>query len=516
MQQRASGILLHITSLPSRGGIGDLGPAAYSFLDFLTAAGQSIWQVLPLGPTGLGNSPYSTVSAFAGNPLLISLDDLAERGWIEKRRLESLPPETGPVDFDQVVAAKIPLLREAALNFARLAPESMRAGYGAFCTKNSWWLDDYALFAVLRPHYHLEAWNQWPKGLAQRRPDAVAGARKQFAQQIEMERVIQFAFFEQWKALHKECARRGVRIMGDVAIFLNFDSADVWTHPDIFYLNEELEPEVVSGVPPDAFSETGQRWGNPLYRWDVLKQRGYDWWVNRLRWTLGNCDLARIDHFRGFEACWEIPADEPTAVNGRWVKGPGGDLFNTLRRELGDVPLIAEDLGLITPEVEALREQQQLPGMKVLQFGFGDTGARIYLPHRFVEDTVVYTGTHDNDTTVGWWDHASEAERHAAGTYFGPEMDGIHWAMIRAALTSVARMALVPLQDVLGLGSDCRMNMPSVPEGNWTWRYAPDALTAELAAKLAAITEVSDRLAERAEKEPESPEKQEKREEPVA
>jgi len=513
MRQRASGILLHVTSLPSRGGIGDLGPAAYSFLDFLAPAGQSIWQVLPLGPTGLGNSPYSTVSAFAGNPLLISLERLAERGWIESQRLESLPTHVGRVDFDQVVASKIPLLREAAENFLRLAPASMRESYELFCSRQSWWLDDYALFAVLRPLHNLEPWNRWPKEIATRKPEALTRVRREFAQQIAVERVIQFAFFEQWQALHAECTRRAIRIMGDVAIFLNFDSVDVWTHPDIFYLNEDLEPEVISGVPPDAFSETGQRWGNPLYRWDVLKQRGYDWWVRRLRWTLENCDLARIDHFRGFESYWEIPADEPTAVNGRWVAGPGHDLFDTLRRELGDVPLIAEDLGVITPEVEALREQQQLPGMKVLQFAFGDINAHVYLPHRYQENTVVYTGTHDNDTTAGWWDHASDAERHAAGTYFGPEMDGIHWAMIRAALTSVARLALIPLQDVLGLGSEARMNMPSVPEGNWGWRYAPDSLTPELAAKLAAITEVTDRSPARAEAKDEPPPAAEKREE---
>jgi 4-alpha-glucanotransferase len=494
MHPRASGILLHPTSFPSRGGIGDFGPAAYEFVDFLREAKQTLWQILPLGPVGYGNSPYSSTSAFAGNPLMISLERLADRGWIDPARLQQLLPATGNVNFEQVWETKYCLIEEAARGFLKNASGKNRHRFDSFCRGNAWWLEDYALFEVLRKEYGGKSWNEWPREIARRDNDAQYFARERHAADLEIARAVQFGFFEQWKALHSECARRGIQIMGDVAIFVSFDSADVWTHPDIFRLDANLDPEVVAGVPPDAFSSTGQRWGNPLYRWDVLKSRGYDWWIQRMGWTLKNCDLVRIDHFRGFEACWEIPADEPTAVNGHWTKGPGDDLFNVLRERLGGLPLIAEDLGVITPEVEALRDRLEIPGMKVLQFGFGDPGAHIYLPHKYEPNTVVYTGTHDNDTTPGWWRTVSEAERRAASAYFGNENDGIQWAMIRAAETSVSRLCVIPLQDVLGLGSEGRMNVPSRADGNWSWRYAPGSLKTDLAKKLADLTEVADRV----------------------
>jgi 4-alpha-glucanotransferase len=492
--ERASGILLHPTSLPSRGGIGDLGPAAYAFVDFLAAAQQGLWQVLPLGPVGLGNSPYSATSAFAGNPLLVSLERLAERGWIDGNRLESLPGSTSKVDYDRVRATKVPLLREAARNFLSSADSRARERYDFFRNANAWWLEDFVLFDSLREQYHFVAWNQWPRELVERRPEALDEARRNLGPELEIHRIIQFAFSEQWRALHQYCRELGIKVIGDVAIFISYDSADVWTHPDIFHLNADLEPAVVAGVPPDAFSETGQRWGNPLYRWEVLKTRSYDWWVQRMRWALQTCDILRLDHFRGFEKYWEIPAEEPTAVHGTWIDGPKDDLFDVLFRELGKLPFIAEDLGLITAEVHALRQRLQIPGMRVMQFGFGNPGAHIYLPHRFEPNTVVYTGTHDNDTALGWWKSgATDAERLAASDYLGNVTDGIHWAFVRAAETSVASLCVVPLQDVLGLDSDARMNTPSRADGNWAWRYLPEDLTSDVIERLRAMTELSDR-----------------------
>ncbi len=492
---RASGILLHPTSLPARGGIGDFGPAAYEFVDWLAAARQGLWQILPLGPVGLGNSPYSSISAFAGNPLLISLERLADRGWIEPSQLRELPSESGPVDYERVRAAKLPLLREAAQNFVTAASGAARARYEEFTRANRWWLDDYVVFEALRRRTCNAAWNRWPLELARRDPEALARFREQHAQELEVTRAVQFAFWEQWRALHNACRRRSIRVMGDVAIFVSFDSADVWTHPELFQLDPEtLEPSFVAGVPPDAFSATGQRWGNPLYRWDVLRGRGYDWWIERMRWALETCDLLRLDHFRGFQQYWEIPASEETAVRGRWVNGPGEEFFHALERALGRVPLVAEDLGHITPDVHALRNRLGIPGMRVMQFGFG-RHAHQYLPHWYDDMTVAYTGTHDNDTTLGWWQNlASDAERRDAEIYLGRDSDGIHWAFIRAVVASPARYCIVPLQDVLGLGSEARMNVPSRPDGNWTWRYEPGALTPALAQRLASLAEVSDRV----------------------
>ena len=495
---RAAGILLHPTSLPSRGGIGDLGPAAYSFVDSLASARQGLWQVLPLGPLGYGNSPYSSISAFAGNPLLISLQRLADHGWIDQAKFSSSSfaagSDSGAVEYDHVFAVKMPLLFEAGRNFVASASAGARQRFERFCSENSWWLDDFVLFDALRAQNKLASWNEWPAGLAQREPGALEQARKKLADDLKIRCALQFAFYEQWRALRRYCSQRSIRIVGDVAIFVNYDSADVWMHRELFRLKENLEPEVVSGVPPDFFSKTGQRWGNPLYRWDVMKTRGYQWWIQRLRWTTRNCDYVRLDHFRGFDQFWEIPADDPTAINGRWVDGPRDDLFDKLREALGGLPFFAEDLGYITPSVHALRERLQMPGIAVLQFGFGDEGAHMYLPHH-AAGKVIYTGTHDNDTTAGWFRAgAADHERRNAEAYLGRCDDGIHWAFIRAAQTSPAEFALIPLQDVLGLGSEARMNTPSLHGGNWKWRLAPGQFTAELTAKLSHLAEVTDRL----------------------
>jgi 4-alpha-glucanotransferase len=494
LSERSSGILLHPTSLPSRGGIGDLGPAAYDFVDWLAAAKQTLWQILPLQPVGAGNSPYSCTSAFAGNVLMVSLERLADDGLLNHDPVSALADGDARVDFERVRDQKLPLLREAAATFFRSAPAAARERYDTFCRDNEWWLEDYVLFSVLRERFREQAWNTWPREVARRDPDTIARLRSELQEPLDEERFMQFAFFEQWGHLRSYCADRGIRIIGDVSIFVSYDSADVWTNPELFRLKKDLSPAVVSGVPPDAFSETGQRWGNPLYDWDALRARGYDWWIGRMRWAIETCDVVRIDHFRGFEAYWEIPAEEPTAVHGRWVQGPNESLFQALRAALGKLPFIAEDLGYITPPVHRLRKALEIPGMKILQFGFGNKGAHIYLPHRYEPDCVVYTGTHDNDTIVGWWNNgATDEEKELVSTYLEIGDDGVHWAFIRAALTSVANLCVIPVQDVLGLGSEARMNVPSETDGSWTWRLSAGALTSELAEKMAVLVEVTDR-----------------------
>ena len=494
LAQRSSGILMHPASLPSRGGVGDFGPAAYRFVDWLSAAEQTLWQILPFGPVGFGNSPYSCTSAFAGNVLMVSLERLADRGLIDATRVANLPDGESPTDFATVREHKLPLLREAAGNFLKSAGKIGRGRYDAFCRENNWWLEDYVMFSVFREHFDEQPWNEWPEEIARRDSKALGKLCAKLQQPIGEERFLQFAFFEQWRGLRMYCAARGIRIIGDVAIFVSYDSADVWTHPGIFRLNKDLSPEFVAGVPPDAFSETGQRWGNPLYDWEALKAQKYDWWIQRMRWAVDTCDIVRLDHFRGFQAYWQIPAQDPTAANGVWVKGPNADLFDALRNALGKLPFIAEDLGYITPEVVALRKKLDIPGMKVMQFGFGDRGAHMYLPHQFERDAVVYTGTHDNDTTTGWWaSGATEEEKKLASSYLGICEGRVHWAFVRAALTSVAAFCVIPVQDILGLGSEARMNVPSQTEGNWTWRLAKDALTPELAQQLAGLVEITDR-----------------------
>jgi 4-alpha-glucanotransferase len=453
-----------------------------------------VWQVLPLGPLGYGNSPYSSTSAFAGNPLLISLERLADHGWIDRTQFDVSSSSPAAVGYEQVFARKLPLLFEAAHRFLKSASQEALGRFKAFRAENAWWLDDFVLFDSLRARHKLKPWNQWPHELASRETAALKKATEDLADDLRVRSALQFAFHEQWRALRRYCAERAIRIVGDVAIFVNHDSADVWTHPELFRLDHNLEPEVVAGVPPDFFSKTGQRWGNPLYRWEVMKQQGYQWWIQRLRWATQHCDYIRLDHFRGFDQFWEIPAADPTAVNGRWVDGPRDDLFLKLREALGGLPFFAEDLGYITPEVHALRDRLQIPGMSVLQFGFGDEGAHMYLPHR-AADKVIYTGTHDNDTVVGWWDSgAAEHERRHAESYLGRCDDGIHWAFIRAAQGSPACLSVVPVQDILGLGSEARMNTPSLHGGNWRWRLQENHLNEDVASKMALLAEVSDRL----------------------
>jgi 4-alpha-glucanotransferase len=490
---RSTGILLHPTSLPSRGGIGDFGPAAYQFLDFLAKARQGVWQVLPLNPPANGNSPYSSTSAFAGNPLLISLERLAEHGWLDSALLPALSPEASRVDYEHVNRDKSPLLREAARNFLERATGNARQRFDDFCHGNAWWLDDYVLFDTLREK-HGKDWSLWPTEFARRDLSVVEVAKQQLAADLSLRRVVQFFFWEQWRALRNYCVRKSIRVVGDVAIFVDYESADVWGHRDLFRLNQDLQPEAVAGVPPDYFSATGQRWGNPLYNWEAIRATGYRWWIQRLRWAAQTCDLVRLDHFRGFAQFWEIPASDPTAINGRWVDGPGDEFFNQLHQELGGLPFFAEDLGYITPDVVALRDRQKIPGMAVLQFAFGDAGAHAYLPHRLKADCVLYTGTHDNDTTLGWWATLAEKERCAVQALVGRCEDGPNWGLIRLAQSSPAMLSVVPLQDVLSLGSEARLNIPSTPTGNYLWRYPPEALTPELAQDLAALAEVTDRL----------------------
>jgi 4-alpha-glucanotransferase len=496
--QRSSGILFHVSSLPSYGGIGDLGPAAHEFVAFLAAAKQHVWQVLPLCPTGYGNSPYAGSSAFAGNPYLISLEFLSDWGWIDGSRIGGLAGRGGNVDFDEVERRKLPLLFEAAGNFLDRGPrEPALAGqweqFEQFCRAESSWLADYVLYAELRRQFNTGAWTTWPEPLRRRNPDALAKVAATHGRRLAQEQVLQFAFARQWSGLRELAAKNAIRILGDVAIFVNMDSADVWVHPDIFELDKELKPIRIAGVPPDYFSPTGQRWGNPLYRWDVLRARGFDWWIGRIRRSTQLYDIVRLDHFRGFEAYWAIPAEEETAVHGEWVKAPGLELFRALETALGPLPLVAEDLGLITPEVEALRQELGMPGMKVLQFGFNSKGAHIHLPHRFTPQTVAYTGTHDNDTTQGWWDAAGKVEQNAVESLVGPVGGRPVWPLIRATAGSVAELAIAPAQDLLELGSEARMNTPAVAAGNWSWRAPEACWKPELASRLASLAQVTDR-----------------------
>ncbi|HET8630153.1 MAG TPA: 4-alpha-glucanotransferase [Thermomicrobiales bacterium] len=481
---RASGLLLHPTSLPGRYGIGELGPAAGMFIDFLAAAGQRLWQMLPLGPTAEGDSPYTSPSAFAGNPLLVSVDRLRDDGLLGAADLADTPDFPAvAVAYEAVRPFKEGLLRRA---YARFRPD---AAFGVFAARHAAWLDDYALFAALRARHDGAHWWDWGPPLARRDADALGRARRELADELAYQRFVQYRFFGDYAALRRAARARDVRLIGDLPIFVARDSADVWAHSDLFQLDAGYAPTAVAGVPPDYFSATGQLWGNPLYRWDAMARDGYAWWTARLRMALSLYDLVRLDHFRGFEAYWAVPAGEETAANGRWVAGPRDAFFAAVRDALGGLPFLAEDLGLITPEVHALRERVGLPGMKVLQFAFSDPDSP-YLPHNYTPDCVVYTGTHDNDTTRGWWAAAGEEERALARRYLGRDGADIAWDLIRLAFGSVAALAIVPLQDVLDLGGEARMNAPGVPTGNWTWRYERGALTAPLAARLRDLASV--------------------------
>lgn len=470
-----------------------MGPAAYQFADFLAAAKQRYWQVLPLNPTGYGNSPYGAISAFAGNPLLISMEYLCDWGWLAGDRIAGLPAATANVDFESVSKNKLPLLAEAARNFLDRKPVQQWQRFQSFCSRSAHWLEDYVFYAVLRRQYNYASWHDWPNAIVYREPAAMAAASQEYAQELQVERAIQFAFEEQWQALRSYCSSRKIEFIGDIAIFVSYDSADVWTHPELFELDEQLKPQKVAGVPPDYFSATGQKWGNPLYKWETLAESNFSWWVDRVRRATELYGAVRLDHFRGFEAYWSIPADDENAIDGEWVKAPGEELFKALRAELGILPFIAEDLGDITEEVHALREQFDMPGMRILQFGFGGRGAHVYLPHQYEKNTVVYTGTHDNDTTLGWWQRgASKIEADAVRVYLGHDND-IVWSLIRLAATSIADICLFPMQDLLQLGSEARMNTPSAASNNWGWRSPDGVLSASLSDKLAELVEVTDR-----------------------
>jgi 4-alpha-glucanotransferase len=500
---RSSGILLHPTSLPGRFGIGDLGERAYQWIDFLARGGQKLWQILPLGPTGYADSPYACLSAFAGNPLLISLEKLVEAGDLTEADLTHIPPlPDHKVDYGAVISFKVPLLRKAAENFMTSAPADRRAAFERFCDENAAWLDDYALFAAAKAHFGGVIWNEWDADLAMRQPEAVARWGQALAASSQIVRVLQFMFTQQWGALKDYAHERGIQIVGDAPIFVAHDSADVWANPDLFTMDPRGHPTLVSGVPPDYFSETGQRWGNPLYRWELIAERGYAWWIARMQAVLGMVDIVRIDHFRGFVGYWEIPATEPTAVRGRWMPGPGAAIFEAIEKALGKLPIIAEDLGVITPEVIELRERFGFPGMKILQFAFDESALRAsfgdydrnpFLPHNYTRNFVVYTGTHDNDTALGWFNNSADQERQKAVAYLDCREREFHWALIRTAMASVADMAIVPLQDTLGLGSEGRMNLPGTVGSNWTWRCPPDAPLDEIAVRLANMVDLYER-----------------------
>jgi len=501
---RSAGILLHPTCLPSPYGIGELGPEAHLFADFLRDAGQKIWQALPLGPTGYGDSPYQCFSAFAGNPLLLSLDKLVERGYLKQKDLEDRPLfPSGHVDFQRVIEWKLPLLGKAYEAFA--ASDADRQAYEAYCQKHALWLDEFAVFMALKRVHNNVMWTLWGPKYAQREPAVLKQARRDLHQEIEQEKFIQFEFDRQWCELKKHCGRNGIRVMGDVPIYVALDSSDVWSHPEMFDLLPDGSPRVIAGVPPDYFSATGQCWGNPIYLWERHAAEGYAWWIARFRRALEMLDMIRLDHFRGFQAYYEIPGGAKTAVIGKWVKGPDAALFEALESALGKLPVIAENLGVITPEVEGLRHRFGFPGMAILQFAFGkDPQAPDFKPHNYVQHLVAYTGTHDNDTAMGWWHSTGDAdstrtaddvsqEKDYARRYLNTDGSEINWVMIRNLVASVADTVLYPLQDVIGVGSDGRMNLPGTASGNWRWRFRANDLRPEMAKRLRELAETYER-----------------------
>jgi 4-alpha-glucanotransferase len=473
---RSSGVLLHPTSLPGRYGIGDLGEYAYRFADWLHAAGQTAWQILPLGPTSYGDSPYQTLSAFAGNANLISLDKLVEMGWLTKDDLADVPDfPAARVDYGWIIGYHNDKLRLAHQRFMADSV-TYRAAYDQWCAEQAHWLDDYVLFSALKDSYGGRPWVEWEAGEALRQPAALDAARQRLAAKMDEKRFRQWVFNEQWHELKNYAAARGIRFIGDIPIFVAHDSADVWASREHYYLDEKGRPTVVAGVPPDYFSATGQRWGNPLYRWDVMKADGYAWWIDRIRACLSQVDMVRIDHFRGFDAYWEIPASEETAIRGQWVDGPGADFFHAVRSALDELPIIAEDLGVITEPVEKLRDDFGLPGMKVLQFAWSDP-RNPFLPHNHSVNSVVYSGTHDNNTTIGWWQsEADPGTRDFIYQYLNCDVHEPNWTLIRLGMLSVGHTFIAPMQDILGLGPQARMNTPGVQGGNWTWRLTPDML----------------------------------------
>jgi 4-alpha-glucanotransferase len=492
--QRSSGILLHPTSLPGPYGSGDLGQAAYHFIDWLVVAGQKLWQMLPLGPVGYGNSPYMGLSAFAGNPMLIDLQELSTRGWLDPRELAKVPDGNPQrIDYARMIQFRSEKLLIASNGFFTHATDSEGKAYEHFCKEHANWLEDYAFFMALNSRFGNKVWSEWDTAIAHRKPAALQKAKSSLTNEIDFHKFAQWCFMRQWKNLRNYANKKGILLVGDIPIFVAHDSADVWSNPGSFYLGNDLNPTFVAGVPPDYFSETGQRWGNPLYKWDVMKKDKYAWWIKRFQATFDLVDILRIDHFRGFVGYWEIPATEKTAVKGRWADGPRAALFDAVEKKLGKLPIIAEDLGLITPEVVALRDHFQFPGMKVLQFAFSDGPANAFLPHHYHENSVVYTGTHDNDTTVGWFKTATIAERSLLAKYVGTAGREIHWDLIRLALQSVALMSILPFQDILGLDTTSRMNLPGTTKGNWEWRFSWDQVRPEHAKRLYEETAIASR-----------------------
>jgi 4-alpha-glucanotransferase len=485
---RSAGLLLHPTSLPGPYGIGDLGPSAYAWVDALAQARQRWWQILPLGPTGYGDSPYQAFSAFAGNPLLVSPQYLREDGLIDSRDLEGTQFPANRVDFGPVISWKNRLLARAWQNFQAGRGQGLKGPFEAFVQQNAAWLNDFALFMALKDAHEGRGWQEWSVDARRRDPNYLRQARGRLGDSVGLHQFRQFLFFRQWQALRDYARRRDIRIIGDIPIFVSADSADVWANPELFQLDAERRPRVVAGVPPDYFSSTGQLWGNPLYDWEALRRTRFAWWVARFRGLMQQVDLVRLDHFRGFEAYWEVPAGRPNAIDGRWVQAPGRELLTTLRAELGGLPIIAEDLGVITPEVAALRDDFGLPGMRVLQFAFADTAKNQFLPHNYERNTVVYTGTHDNDTTVGWYASASDMEKDHVRRYLARDGRDVAWDFVRLAWSSVADYAITPLQDVLNLGTEARMNFPGRPQGNWSWRFLPEQVNAWTLDRLADLT----------------------------
>lgn len=482
---RCSGLLLHPTALPGKQGIGTLGREAYAFIDFLADSGQKLWQICPLGPTGYGDSPYQCFSAFAGNPLLIDLDSLAAESLLTSSEIESLKtPQNAPVDFGRLIPSKTALLRKAFGLFDR-----KDGRFSFFRGQNDAWLETFGLFMALKLRYGGRSWEHWDRPVRFRDPRTITTIAAELKEEILFQNFCQFKFFEQWEALHAYAGERGIKIIGDMPIFIAYDSAETWAHPERFLLDGDLRPSIVAGVPPDYFCDTGQLWGNPIYNWDFMKEHGFSWWLTVLRSKLKLFDYIRIDHFRGFASYWGVPYGELTAKNGSWIKAPGKELFTKVKKELGDVPILAEDLGYITPEVEELLAFCGYPGMKILQFAFDSREKNEHLPHTYSRNSVVYTGTHDNDTCVGWYKSASDKDRTFAREYLNAGGE-INWDFIRAALASVAVMAIIPLQDLLGLGTDARFNTPGTAGGNWTWRMPTSALDESLAARLRKITEL--------------------------